>query len=416
MDQPHPRPSNSTASVSRRLPKPPERFLQIEAFSGIVLFAAAVAAMLWANSPWHASYESLWHLTIKLPLGAHHWALSPQFLVNDGLMTVFFLLVGLEIRRELHDGTLASVRAAAVPIIAALGGMLAPALIFLAIADPELRRGWAIPTATDIAFAIGALTLLAKRVPPAARVLLLALAIIDDIGAILVIAFFYSSGIDALGLWIAAGGVGGVLAFQRLGVRATLAYVLPGSIIWIGFHDAGLQPTLAGAILGLLTPVRVSPPAGAKRELRAPVARLQSALHPWVAYGIMPLFALANAGVALKGAASGAHGVVTLTIAIVLALVLGKPLGIVLCTWLAARSGLGALAPGLNGRGVLLVGCLGGIGFTMALFLATVAFDDPRLLAAAKFAILLGSAIAGCAAFLLGRVVLFPAVAAPPDQ
>ena len=405
---PRPHRSDSATSVSGRLLRPLERFFRIEASSGIVLLAATVAAMLWANSPWHRSYESLWHLTIAFSLGVHYWAVSPQFLVNDGLMTIFFLLVGLEIRRELDRGALSSARAAAVPVVAAVGGMLAPALIFLAVADSGVRRGWAIPTATDIAFAIGTLTLLGRRVPPPARLLLLALAVIDDVGAILIIAFFYSSGIDGLGLLLAAGGIGGVLAYQGLGVRSTLAYVLPGSIIWLGLHEAGLQPTLAGAILGLLTPMQDHLRSGAKRDLRAPVERLELALHPWVAYGIMPLFALANAGVALESATFSAHDTGALTAAIVLALVLGKPLGIVLCTGLTARSGLGALTPGLNGRGVLLVGCLGGIGFTMSLFLATLAFDDPSLLAAAKVAILLGSAIAGLGGFVLGRAVLHP--------
>lgn len=404
MQQTQSRGRNPAASVSRRLLEPLERFFHIEASSGIVLFATSVAAMLWANSPWHVSYESLWHLTIELPVGRRHWAVSPRFLVNDGLMTVFFLLAGLEIRRELHDGALSSARTAAVPIVAALGGMLAPALIFLAVADHEFRRGWAIPTATDIAFAIGALTLLGRRAPPAARVLLLALAVMDDIGAILVIALFYSSGIDALALWIAAAGVGGVLVFQRLGVRLTLAYVLPGLMIWMGLYEAGLQPTLAGAILGLLTPVRAPLPRGVRCDLRAPVERLQLALHPWVAYGIMPLFALANAGVALQGTSFSAHGMAAVTGAIVLALVLGKPVGIALSTWLAAGSGLAALVPGLDRRGVLLVGCLGGIGFTMSLFVATLAFDDPNQLAAAKVAVLLGSAIAALDAFVLGRV------------
>lgn len=408
LDHPRPQRPGSLASISRRLLKPLERFLQVEASSGIVLLAAAVAAMLWANSPWHTSYESLWHLAIKLPFGARDWVISTHFLVNDGLMTIFFLLVGLEIRRELHDGALASARTAAVPIVAAVGGMLAPAVIFLALADPQNRHGWAIPTATDIAFAIGALTLVGKRVPPAARVLLLALAVIDDIGAILIIAFIYSPGIDALGLMIAAAGIGGILALQRLGVRSALGYVLPGSLIWIGLHSAGVHPTLAGVILGILTPAQAPPSHGAQSEMRAPVERLQLALHPWVAYGIMPLFALANAGVALEGVTFTAHAMGALTAAIVLALVLGKPIGIGLCTWLAGKTGFAARVPGLNWRGVLLVGCLGGIGFTMSLFLATLAFDDPNLLAIAKVAILLGSAIAGLGAFVLGRVALFP--------
>lgn len=414
----HQRPhrSGSSASIPSKLLRPLERFLQVEASSGIVLLAAAVAAMLWANSPWHTSYESLWHLPIKLPFGPRAWVVSTHFLVNDGLMTIFFLLVGLEIRRELHDGALSSARTAAVPIVAALGGILAPAFMFLALADPQYRHGWAIPTATDIAFAIGALTLVSKRAPPAARVLLLALAVIDDIGAILIIAFIYSPGFDALGLLIAAVGVSGILALPRLGVRSALGYVLSGSIIWIGLYDAGVHPTLAGVILGFLTPVRAPRSRDAKSDTRARVERLQLALHPWVAYGIMPLFALANAGVALEGVTFSAHGMVALAAAIVLALVLGKPIGIVLCTWLALKTGLAARMPGLNWRGVLLVGCLGGIGFTMSLFLATLAFDDPNLLAIAKVAILLGSAIAGLGAFVLGRAALFPNRAAITDR
>lgn len=395
-------------SASRRLLEPLERFFRVEASSGIVLLLATIVALSWANSRWHVAYEKLWHLLLHIPLGTYNWVVSMHFLVNDGLMTLFFLLVGLEIRREIDGGALSSLRTAAVPLFAALGGMLVPALIFLVLANGELKRGWAIPTATDIAFAIGALTLLGRRVSPTARVLLLALAVIDDIGAILVIAFFYSSGIDPLGFLIAAGGVGAVLAFQKLGVRTPLGYVLPGAIVWIGLHRAGVHPTLAGVILGLLTPTRVSSRHSGKREIRAPVERLQLTLHPWVAYGIMPLFAFANAGVHLAGVTFHTNSMATLMGAIALALVLGKPLGITLFAWFATRSGFGALAPGLNWRGVLLVGCLGGIGFTMSLFLAALAFDDPGLLAAAKVGILLGSAIAGFGAFVLGRLVLLP--------
>lgn len=410
-----PAPSSSPrAPAPRQLLKPLERFFRIEASSGFVLLAATVVALLWANSRWSASYESLWHLTIALSLGAHAWAVSPHFVVNDGLMTIFFLLAGLEIRRETHGGALSSARAAAVPIVAALGGMVAPALIYLALADSGLRHGWAIPTATDIAFAIGALSLLGKRVPRPVRVLLLALAIIDDVGAVLVIGFFYSSGIDGRELLLAGVGVAATLVLQRFGVRSALAYILSGAIVWIGLDRAGVHPALAGVILGLLTPVQGSsqPVRGSSRQqpqpMRGPAERLQLALHPWVAYGIMPLFALANAGVALRGTTFSAPGSGALIAAVVVALVLGKPLGIFVGTWLAARGGFGALAPALSGRGVLLAGCLGGIGFTMSLFLATLAFDDSPLLATAKAAVLLGSAVAGLIAIVLGRVVLFP--------
>lgn len=351
---------NQTYSIGRRLLEPFERFIRIETSSAIVLLGATVVALLWANSPWHVGYEALGHL---------------HFAVNEVLMTLFFLQIGLELR-----GSFASVRAATVPLVAALGGMVMPALIFLAIADSSLRRGWAIPTATDIAFALGALTLLGKRAPPQARVLLLALAVMDDIGAILIIAFFYSSGIGPAGLLIAAGGTGAALALRRYGVQSSIAYLLAGMAIWLGLYRAGVHPTLAGVVIGLLTPT----------------PRLEEALHPWVAYAIMPLFALVNAGVAFDAF----HFEGTLMIAIVLALVLGKPLGIGSFVWLATRVGIGTLAPGLSWRGVRVVGCLGGIGFTMSVFLATLAFADPVQLAAAKAAILLGSTLAGASALL----------------
>jgi NhaA family Na+:H+ antiporter len=359
---------NQTHSIRRKLLEPFERFIHIEASSGIVLLSATVVALAWANSPWHASYESLGHL---------------HFVVNDGLMTLFFLLIGLEIRREMRAGSFATLRGATVPLIAALGGMITPALIFLAIADSSLRRGWAIPTATDIAFAVGALALVGARAPPQARALLLALAVMDDIGAILIIAFFFSSGIATSGLLMAASGAAAALALRKCGIRSSIVYLLAGLLIWLGLYRAGVHPTLAGVVIGLLTPT----------------SRLEEALHPWVAYGIMPLFALINAGVALD--AVQFHG--TLMVAIVIALVLGKPLGICLFVWLATRTGTGTLAPGLNGRGVLLVGCLGGIGFTMSVFLATLAFQDSQQLAAAKAAVLLGSLLAGLSAFILGR-------------
>lgn len=359
---------NQTHSIRRKLLEPFERFIRIEASSGIVLLCATVVALLWANSPWRASYEALGHL---------------HLVVNDGLMTFFFLLIGLEIRREMQAGSFASVRAATVPLVAALGGMITPALLFLAIADSSLRRGWAIPTATDIAFAVGALALLGTRAPLQARVLLLALAVMDDIGAILIIAFFYSYGVGTAGLLIAAGGAGVALALRKSGIQSSIAYLLAGSLIWFGLYRAGVHPTLAGVVIGSITPT----------------PQLEEALHPWVAYAIMPLFALINAGVALDAVPFDG----TLITAIVIALVLGKPLGISLFVWFATRTGIGTLAPGLQPRGVLLVGCLGGIGFTMSVFLATLAFPDSHQLAAAKAAVLLGSILAGLGAFTLGR-------------
>jgi NhaA family Na+:H+ antiporter len=362
-----------------------------------VLLLATAAALAWANSPWQSTYAVFW----ESPLSAAGHALSLRWLVNDGLMSIFFLVVGLEIRGELHDGALSSLRQAAVPLMAAIGGVMTPALIYLAmVSHHSLVRGWAVPTPTDIAFAIGVLTVLGARVPRAARVLLLALAVIDDVAAVLIIALFYSSGIGVLGLLEALAAVGMVLLFQRLGIRSALAYLAPGAILWLGLLQAGVHPTLTGVILGLLTPAAS---AGTDQPLR----RVQQTLHPWVAFGVMPLFALANAGLALGSFMPSSPQTGTLTLAIVIALVLGKPLGITLFTWVTARSRLGSLPAGLNWRGVVLVGCLGGIGFTMSLFLTNLAFADPTLVTAAKSAVLMASAIAAAVGVLLGRFVLF---------
>jgi NhaA family Na+:H+ antiporter len=393
--------AEATPSRSRRLLAPFERFFRVEAASGIVLLLATVVALVWANSPWANTYDALWHLPLSPGFGSAS-AGTVHFWINEGLMTVFFLLVGLEIRREMHDGALSSLKLAVLPIAAAIGGILLPALIYVTLArDEQLTRGWAIPTATDIAFAVGVLAVLGTRVPSAVRVLLLALAIIDDIVAILVIAFFYAAGFHPLGLAAAAAGVAVVLLCQRIGLRHALAYVVPGAIIWLGLLYAGIHPTLSGVVLGLLTPANSAP-----GEHDVPVERVESALHPWVAYGVMPLFALANAGVGIEEPAS-VHATM-LTYAIVIALLIGKPVGILTAAWLATKSGLGALSPELNWPGVLLVGILGGIGFTMSIFIAHLAFSDQMLLASAKLAVLVASVLAGLAGLLLGRFILFP--------
>jgi Na+:H+ antiporter, NhaA family len=390
----------------------PLRFISVEAASGVVLLLAAAVALAWANSPLAHAYEALWHL--QLGLGVSHLlpAHDLHFWVNDGLMTVFFLVVGLEIRRELHDGALSDPRVAALPIIAAIGGVLVPALVYILInADPDARRGWAIPTATDIAFAVGVLSLVG-RVPAALRMLLLTLAIIDDIAAILVIAFFYSSGIAAMGLAIVAGGVLLVLLLQWLAVRSALAYVLPGVIVWYGMLSAGMHPALAGVILGLLTPARAA--FGRRRaplpaDTPSPVQRLEAALHPYVAFGIMPLFALANAGVNLAGLDLTDRAPLTVSAGVVAGLVLGKPVGIVLAALCAVRLGWCSLPQDVSWRHIAMLGLLGGIGFTMAIFIANLAFEDAVLLAAAKFAVLIASALAAVLGFILGRLAPAPA-------
>jgi NhaA family Na+:H+ antiporter len=428
--------------LARQLLSPIEEFLHVEAPSGIILLVAAMVALFWANSPWAAHYEHLLHTRVSLGFGEQIFTRSLHFWVNDILMVVFFFVVGLEVRRELFEGQLSELRRAALPVAAALGGMLVPAAIYLSFnVGSVASRGWGTPMATDIAFAVGVLALLGRRVPPAMRVLLLALAIIDDIGAILVIALFYSAGTAWGGLALGAVGIVIVLAMQRLGVRRPFLYVLPGVLVWGGILYAGIHPTIAGVILGLPTPVRswfgqegfrreaehalsslrnlaaaeVDPRRllhvlqrinVARREAIPPVTRIEAALHPWVAFGIMPIFALANAGVPLGGIGTGVPESASIALGIGVGLVVGKPLGVVLFSWLAVRFGLASLPRGVPWGGVLVVGCVAGIGFTMALFIAALAFTDASMLSIAKLAVLLGSAVAGTVAIVIGIRVL----------
>jgi len=319
-------------------------------------------------------------------------------------MTIFFLLVGLEIRREIHDGTLSDPRVATLPLIAAAGGVLAPALLYILVGrDPVVRRGWAIPTATDIAFAAGVLSLI-PRVPAALRLLLLTLAIADDVAAILIIAFFYSAGIAAGGFLLIMAGVALVLLLQVLSVQSALAYVVPGAVMWTGLLRAGVHPTLAGVVLGLLTPVTAAFGLRDRSRVReSPVVRVEAMLHPYVAFGIMPLFAFANAGVSLEGLDLGAGAPLAVAAGIVLGLVLGKPIGIVLAALAAVRLRIAELPEGVGWRQLVLLGSLGGIGFTMSVFIADLAFGEPALLTAAKFGVLVGSALAATLALILGR-------------
>jgi len=445
MRTPTPSPAGNSSIFSRRLLQPLERFLRIEAASGVVLLIATLIALIWASSPWASSYHALWHTPLTLGWGDWVSRQSLHFWVNDGLMTIFFLLVGLEIRREMYDGALSTARLAALPLIAAAGGVMMPAVIFLALNDdPLLSHAWAVPTATDIAFAVGVLSLLGKRVPVQLRVLLLAVAIIDDIAAILIIAMVYSSGLKLLGLALAAAGIGLVFLMQRLGIGSALAYALPGAVVWSGLLYAGVHPSLAGVALGLLAPIaprhsreNLLADAGsalrefgerlrrsdgdtqalmrpakrlrfAQREMLSPLLRVETTLHPWVAYFIMPVFALANAGVDLRGADHALQASTSLTLGVVLGLVIGKPVGITLATWLALKLRIGSLADAVNARGVLLVGCLGGIGFTMSIFIANLAFSDAELLSATKLAVLIGSTCSAVIGLALGRFLLLP--------
>ncbi len=416
-----------------------DRFLHIEAASGIVLLIAAAVALIWANSPFAHSYHALWHLPVSIGIGGFTFSQSLHFVINDGLMTIFFLVVGMEIRREIHEGALSSLRQASLPIMAALGGVAVPALIYVALnTDPSRLRGWAVPTATDIAFAVGVLALLGRSIPGNVRVFLLALAIIDDIIAVLIIALFYSGGLDLSGFLVAAMGILVVLGLQQLGIGSAFAYVLPGAIVWIGLLMTGAHPTLAGVVLGMLTPVLPLPTRErpmdmveraaqklrdredvkdahhlaiplrqlrlAQRELLPPVVRVQTALHPWVAFGIMPLFALANAGVSIGGIDLSAPGPQWVMAGVALTLVLGKPLGVVGVSWLMVRLGVCRLPPGVTWGGIVLIGLLAGVGFTMSIFIAMLAFDSEALLGAAKLGVLVGSLVAALAGLVWGAV------------
>lgn len=418
-----------------------ERFLHIEAVSGIVLLSAAAVALSCANSSLAPSYHAVWHTALSVGVGNHQISQPLHFWINDGLMTIFFLVVGMEIRREIHEGALSDLRQAALPMAAAVGGVIAPALIYLSLnADPAQRHGWAIPTATDIAFAVGVLALLGRSIPGNVRVFLLTLAIVDDVIAVLIIAFFYSGGLDYSGFAVAGLGISIVVALQRIGIGSAFAYLVPGAIVWTGMLMTGAHPTLAGVILGLMTPVvstrtrerprdavkRIAdelrdcdPHVGkhidtikhavrelrlAQRELLPPVIRVQTALHPWVAYGIMPLFALANAGVTLDGVDLSATGPQLIMIGVAFALVAGKPLGVIGVSWLAVKAGWCRLPPGVTWNGMFLIGLLAGIGFTMSIFIAMLAFADESLLSAAKLGVLLASVVAAVLGLAWGAI------------
>jgi NhaA family Na+:H+ antiporter len=405
-----------------------------------VLLAAAVVAIAWANSPWAAAYHHLWETPLDVGIGGGRWATTLHHLVNDGLMAVFFFVVGLEIKREVLAGELSTARSAALPMVAALGGMVIPAAIYALVnAGGPGEPGWGIPMATDIAFALGVLALLGPRVPLALKVFLAALAIVDDIGAVLVIAVFYTASISWASLGVAAVVLAALLTVNRAGVRHPAPYALLGVVLWVAFLKSGVHATVAGVLLAMTIPARTridgrafaeqvreglgafegaAPGATSRTDsvqqeaieriedacegAQTPLMKLEHALHGVVAFGIMPVFALANAGVRLGGdvAASVANSV---TLGIVLGLVLGKPLGITLASWLAVRLGVAVLPGGASWRLLHGVSWLGGIGFTMSLFIAGLAFPDARLLGASKLGILGASVAAGLVGWLLLR-------------
>jgi NhaA family Na+:H+ antiporter len=383
--------SSAAQTVREKVVDPLTDFLQEETAGGLVLLMATIAALVWANSPAGDAYVDLWHTHVEVGVGSASIDLSLQHWVNDALMAIFFFVVGLEIKRELVTGELRDRRAAALPAIAAAGGVALPALIFTAItmgAGGHGAGGWAIPAATDIAFAVGVLALLGDRMSSGVRLFLLTIAIVDDIIAIVIIAIVYSGAISMAWLAGAVAAFAAVLLFQRLGIARIAAYVPLGILAWVAVYESGIHATIAGVVLGLLAPAR--PFKG--RDLET---ELEHRLHPVSAFAIVPLFALANAGVDFGGGVLGDALGSSVTWAVVAGLVLGKLVGISGATFLGLRLGWGTLPNGMERRHVVGVAALGGIGFTVSLFIAQLAFDDPRLADVAKVGIFIGSIVAG---------------------
>jgi NhaA family Na+:H+ antiporter len=408
---------------------------------GLVLLVCAAIALVWANSPWGHGYDAIWNTVISIGFGGSRASLTLHGIVNDGLMAVFFFLVGLEIKREILVGELATARKAALPVAAALGGMIVPALLFITLnASGHGARGWGVPMATDIAFALGVLALLGDRIPTSLRVFLSALAITDDLGAVLVIALFYTATIS----WIALAAAAALLLLSVIanviGIRATWAYALIGLALWAAVLLSGVHATVAGVLLALTIPSRTRIDeaaflAGARDALadfhdaqapertvlssrahqvalqainmladqaQAPLVRLEQGLHGIVTFGIMPLFALANAGVPLGG---NSHLLTSpVALGVLAGLFLGKPIGILLASWVAVRSGVATIPADVSRRMLFGVACLGGIGFTMSLFIAGLAFgSSPELLTSAKLGTFAASILAGITGWMILR-------------
>ncbi|MDQ2891218.1 MAG: Na+/H+ antiporter NhaA [Gemmatimonadota bacterium] len=433
-------PSSGPRPLIERISEPIGELARSAPAGGAVLIICAAVALIWANSPWANSYAALWGTQVSIGFGTSHASLALHGVVNDGLMAVFFFVVGLEIKREILVGELATVRSAALPVAAAFGGMVVPALLYTALNIGGIgARGWGVPMATDIAFALGVLALLGSRIPPSLRVFLSALAIADDLGAVLVIALFYTATIS----WLALGAALLLLILSMIanaiGVRSAWAYALIGIALWVAVLLSGIHATVAGVLLALTIPSRTRIDeaaflAGARNALaefhdarapertvvssrahqfalqklgtladhvQAPLVRLETGLHGVVTFGIMPVFALANAGVSLRG--SGQTFTSPIALGVVAGLLLGKPIGISLATWGAVRSGVASVPNDVSPRMLFGVAWLGGIGFTMSLFIAGLAFGaSPALLTAAKLGTFAASILAG----LVGWTVL----------
>jgi len=416
----------------RKFTGPIRRFLHVEASSGIVLMICTVVALICANSAWGNAFHDFWETTVHLGVGEWNLDRPIHFWVNDALMTIFFFVVGLEIKREIVDGELNSLKKASLPIMAAIGGMVVPAATYFAIeSGTRGARGWGIPMATDIAFVVGVMALFGPRVPFGLKIFLLSVAIADDMGAVLVIAIAYTEQLNMVALALCACGLATTITLNKLGVRSVAVYVIVGVPTWFAVYKSGIHPTIAGVMLGLLTPTRAwlstdslyrvmaeilksgraeqNAPLEvsesellvfAARESVSPLMRLDSRLHPWVGFFILPLFALANAGVEVRAEAIQDE----VAIAIALSLVFGKVLGIGGFSYIAVKLGIAQLPAGVNWSMIWAAGMLGGIGFTMSLFVAGLAFKGPQdLIDASKTGIILGSATAA----ILGALMLW---------
>ncbi|HCG5065873.1 Na+/H+ antiporter NhaA [Vibrio parahaemolyticus] len=365
-------------------------FFKMESAGGILLVIAAAIAMTIANSPLGETYQSLLH-TYVFGMSVSHW-------INDGLMAVFFLLIGLEVKRELLEGALKSKETAIFPAIAAVGGMLAPALIYVAFNanDPEAISGWAIPAATDIAFALGIMALLGKRVPVSLKVFLLALAIIDDLGVVVIIALFYTGDLSSMALLVGFVMTGVLFMLNAKEVTKLTPYMIVGAILWFAVLKSGVHATLAGVVIGFAIPLK------GKQGEHSPLKYMEHALHPYVAFGILPLFAFANAGISLEGVSmSGLTSMLPLGIA--LGLLIGKPLGIFSFSWAAVKLGVAKLPEGINFKHIFAVSVLCGIGFTMSIFISSLAFGNvsPEFDTYARLGILMGSTTAAVLGYAL---------------
>ncbi len=403
----------------QRLGRPLAAFMHIESASGVVLLICTAIALLAANSPYAEAYDAFWHHELRIAVGEFQLAYSVAHWINDGLMVVFFFVIGLEIKRELVVGELSDPKKVVLPVAAAFGGVIAPVAIYLFLQYGEAgERGWAVPMATDIAFVVGCLSLLGSRIPRGLGILMLSLAIVDDLMAVLVIAIFYTSSISLT--WLAGAGVGlaAIVAMNRLGVRSVAMYFIAGVWVWLCTLQSGVHPTIAGVIVGLLTPVQpwlggmkflgflrytddmlrkeetsierarelVADLSFASREAVSPLFRIETVLHPWVAFGIMPLFALANAGVPIELEGIGEP----VAVAVAAGLFFGKPIGIFGASWLTVKLGWAARPEGVTWPILGGAAFLGGIGFTMALFIASLGLSGGLLLSA-KIGIILGS-------------------------